>query len=476
MNIELLKPYGDYNAGDEIEVAEELAQILISEGIAEAVEDTKEDDDKEDKDEVVEDKEEADVKSAVSKRVKAIEAKLVKSATKSIEQIAKSFHKTNTIAAEAKDKFNGITGINDMFRMIKAAKDGNNYCKTKLKPFEVNPSAEAKQLAEFQKVSGQKVPAGQNFTTAADGGYAIPQEWSSNLSSKPMNIPDLVGMTSNESISGNYLHLPGFSSSTETANSELSIDGIQGGYAGEGTSFTPKKATFGDKYLLLKKLYVYIPFTNEVLADASYDVSNKIQEKGINWLARKKNEMVVSGGGTTAPTGILNYTALLTITKESGQASKTFNFENAKKMYQAMYPECHLNSVWLINPFLWAQLVGMTFTAAGTTSAFGALTYNAQDEFQLRLFGRPVISTLACSIPGLVGDVIYADLSQVKSIKKDLVVAVSSDIGFGTDETYFRLTDRHDWDIDTCWPDSLTPRNGGTNKFSPFIALESRGS
>ena len=475
MNIELLKPYGDFAVGDVIDIDETIGQHLIDQGIAQAFEAQKEvaDEAEEKEEDEVEDNE--DEKAAVSKRVKQIEAKLVKSATKSIEQIAKSFHKTNYVA-EPKDKFNGISGINEMFRMIKAAKDGNTYCRTKLKPFEVNPSAEAKNWAEGAKLAGIKAPAGHSFGTPADGGYAVPEEWSAKLSSKPMNIPDLVGMTSGESISGNYLHLPGFQSNTETASGDLAIDGIQGGYAGEGVAFTPKKATFGDKYLLLKKLYVYIPFTNELLADASYDVSTRVQEKGLNWINRKKNEMFVSGAGTTQPTGCLNYNALITIAKESGQAAKTFNFENSKKMYQAMYPECINNAVWLINPFLWAQLVGMTFTAAGTTSAFGALTYNAHDEFALRLFGRPVISTLACSTPGLVGDVLFVDPTQIKSIKKELVVAVSSDIGFGSDETYFRLTDRHDWDIDTCWADKLSPRNGGTNYFSPVIALESRGS
>src|SRR5439155_12909403 len=88
----------------------------------------------------------------------------------------------------------------------------------------------------------------------------------------------------------------------------------------------------------------------------------------------------LNGTGAGQPKGVLNDAALITVTKEAGQATGTILYENVVKMFARLHPALVQDAVWIANPTTIPQLLLMTVkvkNVAGTEnvggSAIGAL-------------------------------------------------------------------------------------------------------
>lgn len=91
----------------------------------------------------------------------------------------------------------------------------------------------------------------------------------------------------------------------------------------------------------------------------------------------------------------------------------------------------------------------------------------------LRIKGRPVVPVEYCATVGTVGDIILADASQYRMIRKAAGVQQDSSIHvrFLNDETTFRALYRVDGQP---MPRSAITPFKGSNTLSPFVVLATR--
>jgi hypothetical protein len=194
---------------------------------------------------------------------------------------------------------------------------------------------------------------------------------------------------------------------------------------------------------------------------------------------------VIRGTGQGQLLGVLNAPCLVTVPKETGQATQTVVYENIKKMWGRMWPRSRANAIWFVNADVEQQLLGLVQIAGiagesvvGMPGAFPnraiTLTGYGTDYGTsiMSIYGRPVVVVEQCATVGTPGDIILADYSQyVMADKGDVQAAVSLHVRFLTDEQTFRWIFRVDGQPQ--WHTSLQPFQG-TNNMSPFISLAQR--
>jgi HK97 family phage major capsid protein len=183
-------------------------------------------------------------------------------------------------------------------------------------------------------------------------------------------------------------------------------------------------------------------------------------------------DSIVNGLGGGQLLGFSKAPCLVTVAKETGQASQTIVYENLVKMWSRMWGRSRPNSVWLIKQDIEPQL----YTMGLTIGTGGAPVYlppgGASQSPFATLFGRPVIEIEYANTLGQVGDIMLVDLSQYLMIDKGPMQSASSiHVRFLNDETTFRFIYRCDGK--PLWNVAVTP-NKGTNTLSPFVTLAAR--
>jgi HK97 family phage major capsid protein len=173
------------------------------------------------------------------------------------------------------------------------------------------------------------------------------------------------------------------------------------------------------------------------------------------------------GGGE--PLGVMNSPCLITIAKESGQATATIQTENIDKISQRVW-RYSSRAVWLANDDCLLPLQGLTRSVGvgGTTSNY--LTYDG--DGQARLNGRPLFFSEFCSALGTAGDILCGVFDQyLFGTYQPFASAESIHVRWDVHENTFKFWTRTDgtpW-----WKSVLTPRNSAITR-SPFVCLASR--
>lgn len=244
--------------------------------------------------------------------------------------------------------------------------------------------------------------------------------------------------------------------------------GITGYRVAEGATITASGAQKFYTYTLRPKKYAAIAYaTDEVIADASM-LEQEIMEAVPQELAFMVDDDMFRGLGVAGAHGVTNHAALITITKETGQAAATIVYQNLLKMWARRYARGRY--AWFVNQDCGPQLDQLV-QVAGT----GAMPPNFIDygpDGILRIKGAPVIETEFNATLGTVGDILLADWSQYKLATIGGVQSASSiHVQFLTDQMCYRFTRRVDG-LPT-WKSALTPYQG-SNTQSPFIVLATR--
>lgn len=304
--------------------------------------------------------------------------------------------------------------------------------------------------------------------SGSDGGFAVPPEFRQAIMIKVMGEDSLLARTDQQTSSSNSLTIP----KDETTPWQTS-GGIQAYWEGEAGQLSQSKPSLQNTTVKLNKLTALVPVTDELLEDAAA-MTNYLNTKAPVKMDFAINNAIVNGTGAGQPLGFLNSGALVTVAKESGQASGTINYANVVKMWARMYSKCRQNAVWLINQDVEQQLPGLVITGtnSGVFPAYlppGGLSNSPYGT----LMGRPVIVTEACPALGSAGDINLVDLSTYLSIVKagGIRTDVSIHLWFDYDITAFRFVMRvggQPW-----WTSAITRKNG-SNKLSCFVNLAAR--
>jgi len=183
-----------------------------------------------------------------------------------------------------------------------------------------------------------------------------------------------------------------------------------------------------------------------------------------------EDDAFINGIGSGQPVGILNADALVTVSKETGQAATTIVAENIDKMYSRMLPSSRSRAVWVAHPDTLPQIVSMSRSVG--TGGSAVMMNNMAGSAPASLYGRPLIMSEKCQTLGTAGDLFFVDFGYyVVADRQSLSMAASPHVRFQNDETVWRFTSRLDG---RPWLESaLTPRNG-SNTLSPFVNLATR--
>jgi HK97 family phage major capsid protein len=306
---------------------------------------------------------------------------------------------------------------------------------------------------------------------AASGGFLVQTDFSTAVFARVYDMGEIISRVRKLSLStnANSIKIPGVDETSRATGSRWG--GVQSYWAGEGQSVTSTNPKFRLIELDLKKLFSTWQISDELLTDASVvnSIANEAFSEEITFMSE---DSIFRGDGAGKPLGFLNSPSLITVAKQTGQASKTILYENVLGMWSRCWARSRRNAVWLINQdnepqlFSMSQVIGTAgvpvYMPAGGISGSPYAT----------LFNRPVIATEYSSTVGTVGDITLVDMSQYVLADKGGVQAASSmHVAFLTDQMTFRITYRLDGE--PIWQSALTPYQG-TNTLSPFIALAAR--
>jgi HK97 family phage major capsid protein len=303
----------------------------------------------------------------------------------------------------------------------------------------------------------------------ADGGFAVPPDFRSQIVTKIMGEDSLLSSTDQMQSSSNAITFP-----VDETTPWQSAGGIQAYWDGEAGLKTASKPALKEVTVKLAKLIALVPLTDELLEDApamAAYVNRKAPEK-INW---KLNDAIFNGTGAGQMLGILNSSGTVVVAPESGQVADTFNFHNALKLYTSVTPSARSRAKWYMNPDIEQQLIGMSFRDNNTypTPVYLPAGTVAGQPFST-LFGRPVVFTEACKALGDKGDVVFGDLGSYLSVVKTGGIRsdVSIHLWFDYDITAFRFVLRvggQPW-----WNAKIDPAHQGSSPRGFFATLADR--
>jgi len=315
--------------------------------------------------------------------------------------------------------------------------------------------------------------SGTSESVPSDGGFLVQKDFSEMLLQRTYMSGQVSQRVFRVPISANANGVK-----INAIDEDSRVDGSRWGgvlayWVNEADAFTASKPKFRQINLSLQKLIGLCYATDELLQDASA-LEAVIMQTFPDEMTFKVEDAIFQGTGAGQPLGILNSGAVITVAKDSGDATATVSTPDVLNMWARMWARSRQNAVWFINQDVEPKLYQLTLGSGTATQ----LLYtppggrgNEGSQFGL-LLGRPVIQTEHQATLGTPGDIILADLSQYVMADKGAPQSASSlHVRFLNDETTFRFVYRVDGQ--PVWKKPLTPKNG-TNTQSPFIALATR--
>ena len=171
-------------------------------------------------------------------------------------------------------------------------------------------------------------------------------------------------MTDSYTVSSNVIAFPRSAETSRATGSRWG--GVRAYWHDEGEQNTATFPTFGRMQLTLRKLFVMINATDELLGDAAGVALEqylfRIASEEINFCV---SDAILNGTGSGQPQGILGSACLITVAEESSQTAATVVTQNVLKMWGRMFAPCRQNAVWLIHQDVESQLQQMTLGTGG---------------------------------------------------------------------------------------------------------------
>lgn len=348
-----------------------------------------------------------------------------------------------------------------------------------------NPRGGFDSFGQFaQAVRGASIQGGQldqrlqnaTLTTygtegvGADGGFAVPPEFSRTIWEKVMAEENLLGRTEQLVTGSNNMRIP-----KDETTPWQSTGGVQVFWEGEAGTIDQSKPAFLFNDLRLSKLTALVPISDELLQDAP-GIESYLRAKAPVKMAAKINTAIIRGNGVGRPLGILNAPSLISVDPSVSQPAASLWYENVTGMWSRMYAPWRRNAVWLINQDLEPALLGMSFDPRGTSGSRvpAYLPANGLSASPYAtLLGRPVVPVEACSTAGTVGDIILTDLKQYWTLQNSAGIRtdVSIHLFFDQAATAFRFIFRLNGM--PAWSSTITPENGVKTR-SWAVALGTR--
>lgn len=308
-----------------------------------------------------------------------------------------------------------------------------------------------------------------NEGAGADGGFAVPPDYRTDILAPVFNEESLIGLTDRLQSSSNTLTIP-----KDETTPWQTTGGIQAYWTAEAGTKTQSKPNLGETTIKLHTLAVLVPVTEELLEDAPA-MGAYLNRKAPEKIDFKVSDAIIRGSGAGMPLGILNSPALVTVAAEGSQVAATIVVNNILKMWGRMPAASRRTAIWIMHPDAEALLPGMSIGNIPIYLPPGGLSGNMYGM----LFGRPVLPHQVANTVGTLGDVMLLDLKQYLTVTKigggrdsnGIKQDVSIHLWFDQDLTAYRFTLRvagEPW-----WSAAITQRSG-SNAQSPYVTLAAR--
>lgn len=307
-------------------------------------------------------------------------------------------------------------------------------------------------------------------TVPSEGGFLIPE----TLRSEMLRVSLESGIVRQRArvIPMETLRVP-FPAIDSTSNVSSVYGGVVGYWTEEGAALTESSASFSRIVLDAKKLTAYTTVPNELLSDSVSSFQAFIDDIFPEALAFYEDIAFIKGSGVGEPLGVLdsNNAAIVSVSKESGQAADTIVWENIVKMFARMLPSSLDRAVWVCSIDTFPELATMALSVGTGGSAIWL--NNGAAGPPMTILGRPVIFTeKAPGLLGDLGDISFVDFGFYLIGDRQVMSAMSSPhFKFSQDQTAYRIIERVDG---RPWlQSSITPQNNGP-ALSPFVQLAAR--
>jgi HK97 family phage major capsid protein len=316
----------------------------------------------------------------------------------------------------------------------------------------------------------QNAATGMSVGVGADGGFLLDADLIGELQVGMMNETQIASQIQMIPIGTNSNSLKTWGVDETSRADGSRWGGVQAYWAGEAETKSATKPKFRKIELELAKLMAFVYATDELLMDATA-LRAVISRAYAEEMAYKVDDAIINGSGVGMPLGLMNSTALVSVTKETNQAADTVVNENIQKMWNRVPARNRARAIWAINQEIEPQLENMS-VAIGTA---GQLSSLAREFTERRtLYGRPVVAMEQCKKLGDKGDIVLIDPKQYLGIDKDGVqTAESIHVRFLYDESVFRFIYR--FNGAPYRNSAITPANGNTGyTLSSFVTLDAR--
>ena len=302
-----------------------------------------------------------------------------------------------------------------------------------------------------------------------DGGFAVPPVYSTDIFVLSNSLSDgaLLPLTDQVQIDSNSMAFP------KDETTPWGTDGIRAYWQAEATAGTQTKPKLGLAELRMKKLLSLVPVSDELLADNGA-LSSYLPVKMAASILWKINEAILFGTGAGQPMGAFNSGALVTVAKETGQATQTLLPMNLAKMIARLPQGSFANAIWILNNDVLPSLFTLTLGnypiyLPGGAQTVGGIQMNPYGT----LLGRPIMVSQHAKSFSAQGDILLIDPTYYRTITKagGVSMATSLHLYFDADVTAFRAIFRLDGQSKI--QAAITPANGST-VMSPYVQLGAR--
>lgn len=310
-------------------------------------------------------------------------------------------------------------------------------------------------------------PTHSSEGSGADGGFAIPPDFRSDILQKVQAETSLISRTDGLVSSSNQISLP----VDETTPWQTS-GGIQAYWEGEAAQHTASKVALESRAIRLNKLTAMVNITDELLEDAPA-LGAYIRRKAPIKIDFKITDGIVRGTGAGMPMGLINAACKVRVAKETSQTAATIQYANIVNMWARLYAGSRPNAVWIVQQDLETALMNMSFPGTGTAVPVYLPPGGLSASPYGLLLGKPMLTLESASAFGTEGDIILTDLTQYMTATKigGIRQEMSIHLYFDYDIVAFKFVVRvagQPW-----WGSSITPKNSGNNK-SCIVTLADR--
>lgn len=306
-----------------------------------------------------------------------------------------------------------------------------------------------------------------NESAGADGGFAIPPEFSRELWRLSLGEDSLLPLTANTEISGNSMIFP------KDESTPWGGTGVQVQWQAEAAAAGQSKLVMGTQAMVLHKLMGLVPMSNELVEDG-FAVGSYLTPLLSDRITWKVNEAILFGTGVGQPLGCLtnagqNGSPCIVQAKESGQATQTLDPKNITKMVQRLLVGELKRSVWIGTPDILTPLEALT---VGQFPVYLSNTNLAESPYGM-LKGRPLVLSEHAAAFSSQSDLSLVSLKGYRTITNaaGIQTDTSMHLFFDADAMAFRIRFRMNGMPILSAP--VTPPKSGSTR-SHFVTLQAR--